>query len=430
MAIQEIEIQGFRSYQKAVWRPGRLNLLVGPNGSGKSNLLHILELISSTARKSLAKAVSESYGISPLLWNHRARSLGWRIKLDPVAEGGDAISDAITFELMLEQLPRTSSYQITKDTLGRWYDFLQGSQTQPLWFFTRDAVRAHVHDGRDRRLVPVHEFDENESLLPQVGDPFSNFLVTRFCRVLEAWRIHHDVHAERGSAMRMPATTQHTTLVSPDGSNLATVLHTLYTSDWSFKQQINEGMKAAFGDEFEEVVIQPVAAQQIQLAVKWRSCSQPHAGLDLSDGTLRYLFLLTVLASPDPAPLIAVDEPEVGLHPSMLPIVAEYAASAAERTQVIMTSHSPEFLDAFTDFAPQVTVCHWEDGQTELYTLPSERLSKWLERYRLGQLFNSGDLDALARPDVEPVAEERLRGLPPEDEALARLADDEPRSGR
>src|SRR5206468_3293034 len=127
-----------------------------------------------------------------------------------------------------------------------------------------------------------------------------------------------------------------------------------------------------------ELVFQPAAAQQIQLAMQWKSSSRPHVGQDLSDGTLRFLFLLTVLASSDPATLIAIDEPEVGLHPSMLPIIAEYAAEAASRTQVIMTSHSPVLLDAFSKVGPQVTLLHWEDGETSLFPLTPEAMEKWL----------------------------------------------------
>jgi predicted ATPase len=202
--------------------------------------------------------------------------------------------------------------------------------------------------------------------------------------------------------------------VEPDGSNLASVLHTLYTSDREFKQHINEGMRAGFGDQFEELVFQPAAANQIQLAIQWRSSRHPHSGQDLSDGTLRFLFLLTVLASPEPATLIAIDEPEIGLHPSMLPVIAEYAAEAA---QVIVTSHSPVFLDAFTQVGPQVTVLHWENGYSQLFPLNQETLRKWLEQYRLGQLFTSGELDVLAMPQVESVPDltERVKNLPPED---------------
>ena len=177
-------------------------------------------------------------------------------------------------------------------------------------------------------------------------------------------------------------------------------------------------MRAAFGDEFVEIVFQPASAQRIQLAVQWRSSKQPHAGLELSDGTLRFIFLLTVLASPEPAPLIAIDEPEVGLHPSMFPIVAEFAAAAAQRTQVVLSSHSPEFLDVFTEHAPHVTVCHWEDGRTRLFSLVPAKLENWLKEYRLGHLFTSGDLEALTGPKVDVDDEDRLADLPPEDAPL------------
>ena len=185
-------------------------------------------------------------------------------------------------------------------------------------------------------------------------------------------------------------------------------------------------MKAAFGEEFEELVFQPAAAQQIQLAVKWESSSDPHAGSDLSDGTLRFLFLLTALAHPDPPALIAIDEPEVGLHPSMLPVLAEYAAAASERTQVVLTSHSPEFLDAFTELSPQVTLCHWEDGQTQLFQIDENLLDKWLSECRLGRVFSRGDFESLALPEVEPIgdADARFQDLPSEDSAMAGLPDD------
>ncbi len=417
MAIRQLEVKGFRSFQDIDWRPGRLNLLVGPNGSGKSNLLRLLELISDVAKGRLGAAIKQSGGVVPMLWDHRATSFAWTLRLDPVDLGRDRVKDAITLEFELANLPNTSSYQIVRDGLGNRVKFDQGLEKSPHWIYQRDLRRAMVFDQQANGLVGFDEADPNESLLAQIADPRTNPIPTHARRFLEGWRIYHDIHVERGSAMRSPATTQYVKLVEPDGGNLVSVLHTLYTSDREFKRQIDDGMRAGFGDQFEGLVFQPAAAQQIQLAVQWRSSKGPHAGQDLSDGTLRFLFLLTVLASPEPATLIAIDEPEVGLHPSMLPIVAEYAAEAAGRTQVVMTSHSPVFLDAFSQVPADVTLLHWEDGSTRLFPLPPETLSKWLEQYRLGELFTSGELEALAMPEVEriPDLSERLKGLPAED---------------
>ena len=111
---------------------------------------------------------------------------------------------------------------------------------------------------------------------------------------------------------------------------------------------------------------------------------------------LRFLFLLTVLASPDPAPLIAIDEPETGLHPSMLPIVAEYAIDAAQRTQIILTTHSPQFLDAFKKTTPRTTVAQWDNGTTTLKTISDDELALWLKDYSLGALHRNGELESLA----------------------------------
>jgi predicted ATPase len=183
--------------------------------------------------------------------------------------------------------------------------------------------------------------------------------------------------------------------VDPDGQNLISVMHTLYTGDRDFKNDINSAMQAAFGDDFEELVFPPASDQRIQLRIRWRSLKREQSAAELSDGTLRFLFLLTVLASPSPAPIIAIDEPETGLHPSMLPIVAEYAVDASSRSQVILTTHSPQFLDAFLGTRPATTVAKWQDGETTLKSLKGEDLEYWLKEYSLGALFKSGELEQI-----------------------------------
>jgi len=427
MAIQQLQIQGFRSLQDTTWQPGRLNLLVGPNGSGKSNLLRCLELISHAAEGNLEYVVAANGGILSLLWDHEAKSLGWTLRIDPVHRPSDLIKHAITYQVQLTQLRRGSGYDIKQESLGNWYPCESGQEPNPYFIFQRDS-KGHVLSGK-RAMGPMPLADEpepNETLLSQCAIVVpGNNTAPLVRRGMRKWQIQYDVHTWRNSPMRKPATTQFTKTLAADGSNLVTVLHTLYTGNREFRDLIDEGMKAGFGDEYKELVFQPAAAQQIQLAVQWKSSSQPHAGADLSDGTLRFLFLLTVLAHPEPGAVVAIDEPEVGLHPSMLPIIAEYASAASEKTQVVLTSHSPEFLDAFSDLSPHVTLCHWEDGKTNLYALDEQTLTQWLQQYRLGHLFARGDLELLAMPEVESLddADKRFAGLPSEDEAMADLED-------
>ena len=154
-------------------------------------------------------------------------------------------------------------------------------------------------------------------------------------------------------------------------------------------------MRAAFGDDFEELVFPPAADERIQLRVRWKTLKREQSASELSDGTLRFLMLLTILSSPAAAPVIAIDEPETGLHPAMLPIIAEYAVDAAERSQIIFTTHSPDFLDAFGDFTPVTSVVVWENGETVIRRLEEERLQYWLREYSLGKLFTSGELEGM-----------------------------------
>jgi predicted ATPase len=90
------------------------------------------------------------------------------------------------------------------------------------------------------------------------------------------------------------------------------------------------------------------------------------------------------------------EEPETGLHPSMYPIVAELAVAAADRTQVILTTHSPQFLDAFAGDPPTPTVARSLDGETRLTIVDSDELCRWLHDYALGALFRFGELEGLA----------------------------------
>jgi len=184
--------------------------------------------------------------------------------------------------------------------------------------------------------------------------------------------------------------------VDPDGQNLITVLHTLYTENRDFRYDLNAAMRTAFGNDFEELMFPPAADQRTQLRVMWKSLQRGQSAAELSDGMLRFLLLLTILASPSPAPLIAIDEPEMGLHPAMLPIVAEYAITAAEKAQVILTTHSPQFLNAFTETQPTITVAICEQGKTHLKNLNAQALDYWLQEYSLGTLFISGELEDFA----------------------------------
>jgi predicted ATPase len=112
----------------------------------------------------------------------------------------------------------------------------------------------------------------------------------------------------------------------------------------------------------------------------------------LSDGSLRYLCLLAMLCDPSPPPLIGIEEPELGLHPDLLPKVADLLVDASQRCQLIVTTHSDILVDALSEQPGSVVVCEKHDGRTSMSRLDPLELAPWLEKYRLGQLWTSGQL--------------------------------------
>jgi predicted ATPase len=226
-------------------------------------------------------------------------------------------------------------------------------------------------------------------------DVFKGLDAELFSDQLSEITVYHDLNVSQDSKIRQAPVARFEKRVEPDGQNLVTVLHTLYTGDREFERDIDDAMHAAFGPDYEKLVFPPDADQRVQLRVRWRTLQRGQSAADLSDGTLRFLFLLTVLAAPDPPMLIAIDEPETGLHPAMMNIIAEYAVGAAMRTQLVFTTHSAQFLDAFTENKPTTTVAKWENGETSLHTIEGDELNYWLNEYSLGSLFTSGELEAI-----------------------------------
>jgi predicted ATPase len=358
-----------------------------------------LEFLALAAQGRLAKYVQGNGGMEPIVWDGATDGFHFRVKCSPVDVRRDLQAGALTYELRLERIGKGGEYRIGYELLGNFAKVVQGITKEPMKLLERRGVHAKVFDEQQHGLAaPEETVPTNETLLSLAADPCTqNKNLPKFRAEMATWSVYHDFHTNRDAVIRAPAVTRHETRVQPDGQNLISVLHTLYTGDRDFKKEINAAMRAAFGEDFDELVFAPAADQRIQLRVRWRSLRREQSAADLSDGTLRFLFLLTVLASPSPAPLIAIDEPETGLHPSMLPIVAEYAVDAATRAQVILTTHSPQFLDAFsTEHVPTTTVLKWHEGESRLTTISGDELQRWLKEYSLGALHKSGELEAMA----------------------------------
>jgi predicted ATPase len=382
MKIKQLDIKGFRSLKDASWQPGDLNVVIGQNGTGKSNLLRVLELIAASAQGRLSKHIQAAGGMGAIVWDGVAPSISIRLVFE---------QPNLEYEMELYRIGNSGSYRVRRELLTG-EGFLKGDEPPPIKHIERSDGQSFY------RYLPLDqlkkdEISQEETLL---SFPFPlNPDTTLFRDGLSKIAVYHDLNVGQDSTIRQSTIARFEKRIDPDGKNLVPVLHTLYSGDREFKRDIDSAMRAAFGDDYEEIVFPPAADQRVQLRVRWRTLQREQSAADLSDGTLRFLLLLTILTAPDPPMLIAIDEPETGLHPAMYPIIAEFAVEAASRTQLVFTTHSAQFLDAFTENKPTTTVASWENGETSLHTLEGAALDYWLKDYSLGALFESGQLEAM-----------------------------------
>ncbi len=191
------------------------------------------------------------------------------------------------------------------------------------------------------------------------------------------------------------------TTLSTNGDNLGTVLHEILTRyDYrAAAEELRDFLRAAF-PAFEEIHCDTTfgSPPQVLVGVREKGMSRSMNLWDLSDGMLRFLCLATALLNPQPPLLVAIDEPEMGLHPGLLPVVAEMIKTAAERTQVLVTTHSPELLNCF-DIADVAVMARDADNAKVVWHRPANRktLVEMLENVAgdtLGDLHRSGELEA------------------------------------
>lgn len=382
--------------------PGDLNVLIGPNASGKSNFLRGLELLQQAGTGDLDGSIVRQGGIGSILWaNEVFGQIAWELELGIRSSSITLPSfpplprplESFSYELLLKPLGFTG-YRIEREIFR---GYLQSGEGKGFKYLERDQKEAILFDSDGNRIeASPDRLETTQTILSQTSRMFSRPEMFFFYTHLKRWGVYQDLNVYQDSPIRRAAITRRDTQLASNGQNLIAALHTLYTTDKDFKVDVNDAMRAAFGREFEALEFTPAEDQRIQMRLQWKSFKAAHSAADLSDGTLRFLMLLAVLVKRSRGDLVAIDEPETGLHPSMFPIIAEFAAEASRSSQIIFTTHSPEFLTALGPHGPSTTVVQAVDGETKLNVLDSEDLKRWLEKYRLGEMFLAGDLEALA----------------------------------
>lgn len=358
-----------------------LNVLIGPNGSGKSNLIDAIDLMRATPNDFQA-VIRKGGGVGDWIWKSKPTSQAVTLELvvnltattGPVRHQlvlGFAKQQAVVFEERIE--PADSAL----NGLAREFMYRLGNGPAVIW----------PNLGEPRSL-DLSEIDLNRSALALFRDARAYPEMNQLWRAYESIRLYREWCFGRNARFREPQQTDlDDSRLEEDLSNFALFLNRLQESPTA-KQQILAGL-SDIDDGITDFGIR-VRAGTAQLFLMEGETLIPTTRL--SDGTLRYLSLLAILCDPEPPKVICIEEPELGLHPDILPKMADLLVSASERTQIIVTTHSDILIDALSDHAESVIVCEKRDGVTAMERLKKADLEVWLDRYRLGDLWLSGQI--------------------------------------
>lgn len=427
--ITKIEVQGYRLLNgfKADLRP--LTVVIGANAVGKSALLDCLQLIAQCADSPLNTAIGSHWGMSSLLNASTGENrLGWKITFEKPR-------NSFWSRLPLDD-DQKLYYEVSLqgDVQGQaqaQYEILRKPEpasgySEAFKYLEATPYRRQIYSRGQHNLVPFDEalpqtnqvretaVQNSSGINPPVPtqEPalmlsqirfFNEFPIPSSARVLLAnMAFYPGFDMTRFSSLRTKAAEiKPVTLLSLNGENLGTVLHEVLTRyDYrSAASDLREFMKAAY-PALEDIHCDTTYGSPAQVLVRAREKGMQRSMelWELSDGMLRFLCLASALLNPVPPPLVTVDEPETGLHPKLLPVVADMIKTAAERTQVLVTTHSPDLLNRF-DLDDIAVMSRSGEVPKATWHRPADRktlaqMLKAVTGETLGDLHRSGELEA------------------------------------
>lgn len=379
--FSKLRVRGYRRLHDAQVGLTGLNVLIGANGVGKTSILEVLRLLAASANGRLQETVSAASGVGSLI-THGQDSLTLSLEM-PVSNEAP-----ILYDLEIEKSGQ--AYSVGTESLRQ---FRRGPEQNPMKYIDSHSQDIRYYDPEHSRLLrPTWPHQPYETSLAQVPKMFQ--VPERFRQVLGSSTLYHVLNVAPRAPVRSPQPMRPAGMPGADGEDLVPCLYSLRETDRDRFDAIMDTLAAAFSN-FERIDLPPAAAGLLSLAWKDRNYRQPFFAHQLSEGTLRFLWLVTLLQSPELPTVTMIDEPEVSLHPEMLRILADLMRETAERTQLIIATHSDRFVRFLKP--EELVICDTgEDGGTTLTRGNELDLTAWLDEYSLDELWSLGRLGGRA----------------------------------
>lgn len=353
--IHMVAVSGYRSLRDLVLPLGELNLVTGANGAGKSSLYRSLRLLADTALNTVVASLAREGGLPSTLW-----------------AGPETIARSVRMgEHAVQGTPRQQSVSLKLGFAGDPYGYCIDLGYPPpaqLAFPLDPAIkreciwhgavyrRASVLVDRNNRLVQLapgktakheepeiltRELSSTDSMLATIADPQRAPEMLAVRESIRGWRFYEGFRTDAASPVRLPQVGTFTPVLNNDGTDLPAALETIRLFG------DGEALDRTIDDAFPGSRIE-IQGEDGRFEVRLRQHGLLRAltAAEISDGTLRYLLWTAALLTPRPPELMVLNEPETSLHPDLLPALARLVAHTAEKTQLIVVSHSQSLIQA------------------------------------------------------------------------------------
>ena len=369
--LEKLSVSGFKSIRELKdFELRNLNIFVGANGAGKSNLIELFRMLSAMAEGGFSKFIQERGGADVFLF------------------GGSKVTSRISAEFTFtsdssnSQEPNEYRFEATPTVDGR--SLLLSEE--------RDYATA----GAQSYGSPSEESRIREQKSETSADGKRQGVDQFVFEAISNWMVYHFHDTSETAPMRRYEMVEDNRRLRRDASNIAPFLLDLKTND-KLKSYYKDIMNAVrlvipFFADFRLDVHEFGAARKVALTWQQKNSDLPMQPYQLSDGSIRFICLATALLQPDPPSIIIIDEPELGLNPEGIAILAELLECAARHTQVIIATQSPELIDYFA--IEDIVVVNRKDGQSTFERLKHSDYDVWLEEYSIGELWTKNVIQA------------------------------------
>jgi predicted ATPase len=383
--VDRIRISRFRRLYEINLEMRPLMVLIGANGVGKTSLLEALTVLSASAAGTLNRKLNALGGVADIITRDGSSDISFEADMNVPGD------PPLTYELQLT--PSRHTYAISREILSQLRK--EGSD-QPFKHIDSRPDHIRYFDPKNGLIPPNWEHNPLETLLSEIPKMFREPEELR--RILSATAHYHALDVNQRAPVKLPQQMKPADTPGENGEDLIPFLYYLREAEPDCYEIIEDTLKVAF-PRFESLNFPPVASGMLAMTWKEQGFRKPFYWYELSEGTLRFLWLASLLQSTNPATITLIDEPEVSLHPELLSLMVHLLREASLRkqlrTQIIVATHSDRLI-RFLRPEEVVVMDINEEGYATACWADSLDLEEWLREYTFDEVWRMGRMGGRA----------------------------------